>query len=114
MPVIQKITYFKDGNEIVWGTTANVTSLTQWITTLTAEEQSEFAAAQARQTANRQSSIDAGHITSNVLTSNDGVTWNADSEFSVPKYEQDSVWLSYWQRWHSESGITITETYTTV
>ena len=44
MPVIQKITYFKDGNEIQLNT-ANISPMITWVTTLTTDEQSEFAAA---------------------------------------------------------------------
>ena len=113
MPVIQKITYFKDGNEIQLNT-ANISPMTTWVTTLTTDEQSEFAAAETRQRANQQAKIESGDITSNVITSTTGVTWNADSEASVPKYEQDPTWLSYWERWLTAHGLTITETFTTV
>ena len=113
MPVIQKITYFKDGNEIQLNT-ANISLMTTWVTTLTTDEQSEFAAAETRQRANQQAKIESGDITSNVITSTTGVTWNADSEASVPKYEQDPTWLSYWERWLTAHGLTITETFTTV
>ena len=131
MPVKQLIKYYKDGQEIVWNTTpslndllgfGNATSTStnvsfdNWVKTLTAEEQSEFAKAQTRQIANRQASIDASHITSNVITDTDGITWNANSSSAVTeiKYEQDSVWFAYWERWQSETGITVVETYTTV
>ena len=113
MPVIQKITYFKDGNEIQLNT-ANISPMITWVTTLTTDEQSEFAAARTRQLANRQAKIDSGDIISNVITSTTGVTWNADSEASVPKYEQDPTWLSYWERWLTAHGLTYTETFTKV
>jgi len=134
MPVIQKITYFKDGQELVWDTapslsdlfgnltttnsnvTVTVMSLNDWVKTLTTEEQAEFAEAEARRFANVQSRIDSGHITSNVITNTDGVVWNANSESAVTeiKSEPDPVWFAYWERWQSETGITHTETYTTV
>ena len=115
MPVIQKITYFKDGNEIQLNT-ANISPMITWVTTLTTDEQSEFAAARTRHLANRQAKIESGDITSNVITmTTTGVTcWNADSEASVHKFEQDPTWLSYWERWLTAHGLTITETFTTV
>ena len=115
MPVIQKIRYFKDGNEIQLNT-ANLAVLDTWVTTLTTDEQSEFAAAETRQRANQQAKIDSGDIISNVIltASTTGVTWNADSEASVHKFEQDPTWLSYWERWLTAHGLTITETFTTV
>ena len=113
MPVIQKIRYFKDGNEIQLNT-ANLAVLDIWVTTLTTDEQSEFAAARTRQLANRQAKIDSGDIISNVITSTTGVTWNTDSETSEPRYEQDPTWLSYWERWLTAHGLTYTETFTKV
>lgn len=112
MPVKQLIKYYKDGQEIVWGTTANVVQVNEWAATLTAEEQAEFAAALARQNANRKASIDAGHLTSYIHE----IIWNANSASAVTeiKSEPDPVWFAYWERWQSETGITVTETYTTV
>jgi hypothetical protein len=132
MPVKQLIKYYKDGQEIVWNTTPSLNdllgfgnatptstavstvSIVNWVKTLTADEQAEFAAAQERQQANQQAKIDSGMIIS--TTDTDGITWNANSESAVTeiKFEQDPVWFAYWERWQSETGITHTETYTTV
>jgi len=131
MPVKQIIKYFKDGNEIFTNANVSLNDLLgfgnatptstavstvpfdNWVKTLTADEQTEFAAAQERQQANYQAKIDSGMIIS--TTDTDGITWNANSASAVTeiKFEQDPVWFAYWERWQSETGITHTETYTT-
>ena len=110
MPIKQKIEYYKDG-KLITPNSSGFVGIDEWVKTLSESEQAEFNTAVSRQLASRQTSIDNGN-----MTLNDGQLWNTESIEDVNniRHDQDEVWLSYYERWLSETGVTVNETYSTI
>ena len=102
MPAIIKFKYIPvEGQEFV--------TLQQWVeTTLTPAEKEEFTQAVARMKIQQDLQIENGNILSKnpISDSETSVVWK-DQTTREENTTQDSVWLSYFDRWVSATGTAL-------
>ena len=94
MPILSKFVY-------TWPDGTTPIEFYAWVTTLSKEEQDEFAHALTRQFAFRQQSIDEGLL---VLVPEVGYKWKDKTTLDIGK-PTDPTWQRYWQRWQAETGV---------